>query len=167
MARPFLKGSTRPGALALMLVALLAWTMPAAAIDADEMLANPEFEAKAREIGKGLRCLVCQNQSIFDSNASLARDLRVLVRERVEAGDDSQAVKDYVVARFGDFVLLQPPVKPLTYALWVTPALLILAALFIGHLYMRRQKLRTAAAAPALSSKDRAEARRLLKGEGR
>ncbi|MCC2113994.1 MAG: cytochrome c-type biogenesis protein CcmH [Hyphomicrobiales bacterium] len=140
--------------------------VPAIAIDADEILADPVQEARARDIGKGLRCLVCRNQSIFDSNASLARDLRVLVRERVQAGDDDDAVKAYVVDRYGDFVLLNPPVKPLTYVLWLAPALLVLGAFFLGHRYLRGRAVAARQRPEPLSPEDRAAARRLLEGEG-
>ena len=98
---------------------------PAHAIQPDEVLADPALEARAREIGRELRCLVCQNQSIDDSDADLARDLRVLVRERLQAGDSDRQVVDYVVSRYGDFVLLRPPVKPATYALWFGPLLIL------------------------------------------
>ncbi|WP_297002330.1 cytochrome c-type biogenesis protein, partial [Thalassospira sp. UBA848] len=94
-------------ALAVLLPVLA--VTPALAVNPDEMLSNPVLEERAREISKELRCLVCQNQSIDDSDAELARDLRVLVRERLVAGDDNQEVIDYIVARYGDYVLLNPP----------------------------------------------------------
>jgi len=100
----------------------------ALAIGPDEVLKDPAQEARARHIGQALRCLVCQNQSIDDSEAALARDLRIIVRERIQAGDSDQAVVDYVVSRYGEFVLLRPPVKPQTWLLWFGPALLIVGA---------------------------------------
>ena len=119
---------------------------PALAIVAGESLDDPVFEARARDIGKGLRCLVCQNQSIDDSNAGLAKDLRRLVRERLVAGDSNQAVEDYIVERYGDYVLLKPPFKPITYALWLGPGLMLLIAGTGVVLFLRRQ--RPAAEAP-------------------
>jgi cytochrome c-type biogenesis protein CcmH len=101
---------------------------PARAVQPDEVLADPRLEARAREISAGLRCLVCQNQSIDDSNAPLARDLRLLVRERLKAGDNDKAVVDYVVQRYGDFVLLRPPFNLGTVLLWVAPLLLLVGA---------------------------------------
>ena len=108
--------------LALVTGAFLALSLPsstaiAAGISADEMLKDEALEQRARDVGKDLRCMVCQNQSIFDSNATLAKDLRILVRERVQAGDSDDEIKDYVVSRYGDYVLLKPPVKPITYLL--------------------------------------------------
>ena len=87
----------------------------------DEQLADPALEARARDISGGLRCLVCQNQSIDDSDAPLARDLRLLVRERLTAGDSDDGVRDYLVARYGDFILLKPPFEMATLLLWLTP----------------------------------------------
>ena len=123
-----------------------------AAIGPDEILPDKVMEARAREITKQLRCLVCQNQSIDDSNAPLARDLRLLVRERLKAGDSDAAVLTYVVARYGDFVLLRPPVKATTWLLWFGPlALLLGAALF---LFVRARRKSAAPAAPAPLSDD-------------
>jgi cytochrome c-type biogenesis protein CcmH len=107
----------------------------AAATPADD----PRIEARARAIGKELRCLVCQNQSIDDSDAELAQDLRRLVRERVAAGDSDQAVIAYVVSRYGDFVRLKPPFKPATYALWLGPAAIAALATLVVIAYFRRR----------------------------
>ena len=96
----------------------------ARAVEPDEMLSDPGLEQRVRDIGQRLRCLVCQNQSIDDSQADLARDLRILVRQRLKAGDSDQQVIDFVVARYGDFVLLKPPVNKDTLALWFGPAVL-------------------------------------------
>lgn len=98
----------------------------AAAVEPDEMLSDPALEARAREISAELRCMVCQNQSIDDSNADLARDLRLLVRDRLTEGDSDDEVIDYVVSRYGEFVLLKPRFSPHTWLLWGAPALLIL-----------------------------------------
>jgi cytochrome c-type biogenesis protein CcmH len=94
-----------------------------------ERLADPALEARARALSQELRCLVCQNQSIDDSNADLAHDLRVLVRERLVAGDSDANVLAYLTSRYGDYVLLRPPVKPATWALWFGPPALLLAGL--------------------------------------
>ena len=121
---------------------------PALAIGAGEALDDPALEARARDIGKELRCLVCQNQSIDDSNAGLAKDLRQLVRERLVAGDSDQQIKDYVVARYGDFVLLRPPFKASTWALWLGPAVILLLGFAGAGVYMRRQSRQVAVAVP-------------------
>ena len=146
----------------VVLLALLA--APVLAVQRSEMLADPRLEARARAISEELRCLVCQNQSIDESNADLAHDLRVLVRERLVAGDsDAQAVK-YIVDRYGQFVLLKPPVEPATYALWLSPALLVLfgAAGIIVYLRRRRAQLEPA----ALSAAEEAELKRLIEEGG-
>ena len=101
---------------------------PAHALLPDEILADKALEKRARELSAGLRCLVCQNQSIDDSDAPLARDLRLLVRERLVAGDSNSEVRDFVVARYGDFVLLKPPFSPATFLLWAMPLLALFGA---------------------------------------
>ena len=108
----------------------------------DEQLADPALEARAREISGGLRCLVCQNQSIDDSDAPLARDLRLLVRERLKAGDSNDAVRDYLVARYGEFILLRPPFEWQTLLLWLTPVV-VLAAGAIAALVRFRKPVET------------------------
>ena len=128
---------------------------PALAIVAGESLDDPVFEARARDIGKGLRCLVCQNQSIDDSNAGLAKDLRRLVRERLVAGDSDQAVEDYIVERYGDYVLLKPPFKPITYALWLGPGLMLLIAGWGVVVFLRRQSRRSPVAEAPLDDDER------------
>lgn len=110
----------------VVLVFAVLLPIAAAAVEPDEMLSDPALEARAREISAELRCMVCQNQSIDDSNADLARDLRLLVRSRLEAGDSDDEVIDYVVSRYGEFVLLKPRFSPHTWLLWGAPALLIL-----------------------------------------
>jgi len=99
------------------------------AVQPDEILADPAMEARARSISAGLRCLVCQNQSIDDSDAPLAKDLRLLVRERLKAGDNDAGVRDFIVARYGEFVLLKPPVSMSTILLWAAPLLILLGAI--------------------------------------
>lgn len=133
---------------ALALAGLL--SAPALAVLPSEKLADPAMEARAREISKELRCLVCQNQSIDDSNAELARDLRVLVRERLVAGDSNEQVLAFVHDRYGDFVLLRPPVTGYTAALWFGPAVVLLLAGAGTAVYMRNRR-RDAEAAPATS----------------
>jgi cytochrome c-type biogenesis protein CcmH len=124
----------------LALALFVAIAAPAGAVDPREKLADPALEARARDISKGLRCVVCQNQSIDDSDATLARDLRLLVRERLTAGDSDNQVVDYVVSRYGDFVLLKPPFKAATLALWAGPAVIVLFALLGAFFYFRRQR---------------------------
>ena len=148
----------------LILVALL--LLPATAaqpVEPDEMLANPALEDRARELSKELRCLVCQNQSIDDSNAPLARDLRILVRERLTAGDSDEAVLDFVVARYGEFVLLRPPFRAATWLLWLAPPALLVMAVIFALLYIRRRP-KTTAAAP-LSEAERARLEALMRDE--
>ncbi|WP_064692325.1 cytochrome c-type biogenesis protein [Rhizobium aegyptiacum] len=109
-------------AFALMLIAA-----PAFAVNPDEVLADPALEARARALSAELRCMVCQNQSIDDSNAELAKDLRLLVRERIRGGDSDEAVLNYIVSRYGEFVLLKPRFSIRTILLWGAPVLLVLA----------------------------------------
>ena len=121
-------------ALLAALVMVLAIS-PAFAVNPDEVLADPALEARARAISANLRCLVCQNQSIDDSDADLARDLRIIVRERLTAGDSDEAAVAYVVDRYGEYVLLNPVVAPHTIALWVAaPLVLVIGgmAVFLG-----------------------------------
>ena len=101
------------------------------AVEPDEILSNPALEARARDISENLRCVVCQNEAIDTSNSGVARDLRLLVRERLVAGDTDEQVYDYVVARYGDFVLFRPPWKPSTYALWLSPIIAALVGIFV------------------------------------
>jgi len=111
----------------LLILAMVACAWPAFAVNPDEVLADPALEARARALSAQLRCMVCQNQSIDDSNAELAKDLRLLVRERLENGDSDDAVIDYVVSRYGEFVLLKPRFEMKTLILWGAPLLLFLA----------------------------------------
>ncbi len=134
-----------------------------AAPSPDEVLDDPVLEARARDLAKELRCLVCQNQSIDDSDADLARDLRQIVRERLLAGDADDDVIDFITARYGDFVLLRPPMKPSTWGLWYGPlAILAIAALGIVF-YLRRRQGESATGQPAsLSPEEKARLDRLL-----
>lgn len=130
---------TRPLAILALLLALL--SAPAqAALDASEMLADPALEARARALAKGLRCVVCQNQSIDDSGADLARDLRRSLRARLLAGDSDEEAIGYLTKRYGDYVLLEPPLKPATWALWFAPAGFAAVALLLALRYFRRRE---------------------------
>jgi cytochrome c-type biogenesis protein CcmH len=143
---------------ALFLALALGAAGPARAVDPSEVLPDRAQEARARDISKNLRCLVCQNQSIDDSDAQLARDLRLLVRERIRAGDSDSDVIAYVVSRYGDFVLLKPPLKAATVALWLGPLAIALAAIFAAVAFYRRRAKGTAAEPKPLTE---AEKRRL------
>jgi cytochrome c-type biogenesis protein CcmH len=135
---------------------------PAAAVQPDEILPDPALERRAREISSGLRCLVCQNQSIDDSDAPLAKDLRILVRERLKTGDSDADVRDYIVQRYGEFVLLRPVVGGHTLVLWLTP-LLVLVLGGYGILIALRRNRRDAA---PLAGDERARVERLLQDDG-
>lgn len=151
---------SRALAMALLLVAVLA--APARAVQPDEMLPDRALEERARDLSARVRCLVCQNQSIDDSNADLARDLRRLVRERLVAGDGDQQVLDFLVARYGAFVLLEPPRNRSTWLLWYGPfALLALGAL---GLFAAARARRRAEPAP-LSAEERSRLEALLSDE--
>lgn len=126
-----------------ILAVLAALSAPTAAMQPDERLADPALEAQARIIAKDLRCLVCQNQSIDDSDAPLARDLRLLVRQRLLAGDDEPAVKRYIVDRYGDYVLMTPPFKSATLLLWLGPALILAGAAGGVAVFFRRRRATT------------------------
>lgn len=141
---------------------LFALAPHATALDADEMFADPAKEARAREIGRSLRCVVCQNQSIFDSNADLAKDLRNLVRERIDAGDSDEQAIAHIAERYGDFVLLEPRMKAGTVVLWAAPLLFIGLGLVMVLSYHRGRR---SAPAAKLDPEQRAEARRLLSGD--
>src|SRR5580704_16396853 len=122
------------------LVLLVAFAGAALAVEPNERLADPALEARAREISKGLRCLVCQNESIDDSGADLAHDIRVLLRERLKAGDSDAQAFQFIVARYGNFVLLKPPVEPATYLLWFGPPGLLLVAAIGAALAVRHRR---------------------------
>lgn len=136
---------------------------PAVAVKPDEQLADPALEARALRLGKELRCVVCQNQSIDDSDAELARDLRLILRERIAAGDsDSQAI-DFIVARYGSFVQLRPPLRVDTFLLWFGPVLVLVLGGIGAALYVRGRS--RAAVAGALSADEEAEVARMLDGD--
>lgn len=149
----------------LLIVWLAAGGLPARAVQPDEVLADPALEARARAISAELRCLVCQNQSIDDSDAPLARDLRMLVRERLKAGDSDQAIKDFVVARYGEFVLLKPKLSAKTALLWFATPALLAAGLILIWLAHRRRMAAVQGVRP-LGASERRKLKRLL-DEGR
>lgn len=125
---------------AALCVCLIA-ASPTLAVNPSEMLADPAMEERAREVSKHLRCVVCQNQSIDDSDAELARDMRVLVRERIASGDSNKQVLDYMVSRYGDFVLLKPPFKAETYALWFGPPIIFILGIIAVVAFARQRRL--------------------------
>ena len=132
----------------VLLLSLMAST--ALAVEPDEILTDLAMEGRAREISKELRCLVCQNQSIDDSDAPLARDLRILVRERLLAGDTDEETVSFIVDRYGDFVLLRPPFKASTLILWIGPALILISGIIGVGIWHRRRSAHdvTAVVAP-------------------
>jgi len=134
-----------------------------AATSPDEVLDDPELERRARALAKELRCLVCQNQSIDDSDADLARDLRRLVRERLLAGDSDDDIIEFVTQRYGDFVLLRPPMKPSTWGLWYgPPAIMIVAGITVVFYVRRRRSEPETAVVDELSDEEQAKLDRLL-----
>jgi cytochrome c-type biogenesis protein CcmH len=133
---------------------------PAFAVDPAEQLADPKLEARAREISTGLRCLVCQNQSIDDSDAPLARDLRLLVRQQLEKGKGNQETVDYIVSRYGDFVLLRPRFTANTFLLWLAPLLLIAGGVYLAARIVRRVPEKSDT--PPLSTEEEKELAKIL-----
>ena len=144
----------------LILLAFLFAAHPVLAVNPDEVLKDPALEARARSLSANLRCMVCQNQSIDDSNADLARDLRVLVRERLVKGETDEQVIDYVVSRYGEYVLLKPRVSVQNLVLWGAPVGLFVVGILVLVVYSRRRTA-TPNAAP-LSDAEKAEIARLL-----
>ena len=148
---------------AILMFGLLAMALPAHAVQPDEIMADPAKEARARELSKELRCMVCQNQSIDDSEAPLARDLRLLVRERIAAGDSNGQVIDFLVARYGEFVLLKPRFTPHTLLLWlVAPLALILGGVALWRQSRRRLVAGKQDAPPPLTPEEEAKLKRLM-----
>jgi len=147
----------------LALVALAFAGGAALAVEPDEILPDATLEARAREISSGLRCLVCQNQSIDDSNAPLARDLRLLVRERLKAGDSDAQVMRFVEDRYGEFVLLKPPLSWRTVVLWVAPLLALIVAVWMtARAWRRRQPLAADVTVAPLSPDEESKLRSIL-----
>jgi cytochrome c-type biogenesis protein CcmH len=150
-------GSSSP--LFALLVAFVIGISPAMAVQPDEILDDPVLEERARDLSEGLRCLVCRNESIDESSAPLARDLRLLVRERLVEGDSDAEVIDYVVDRYGEYVLLNPPATGSTLLLWGTPLLLLLIGGAVAVRHVRGQR---ATVAEGLSEAEEARVRELL-----
>jgi len=149
-------------ALAIFLIGTV---LPAQAVEPDEVLSDASLESRARDLSTELRCLVCQNQSIDDSDAPLAKDLRVLIRERLVAGDSDGQVIDFVVARYGEFVLLRPRFAPHTWALWLGPPLVfLLGAGLIFTSYRRRRKEAAAVTPVPLSDDERRKLKEMTGG---
>ena len=155
--------------LASLFVVAVMSGMPAAyAVQPDEIMADPAKEARARDLSRELRCMVCQNQSIDDSDAPLARDLRLLVRERIASGDSDRQVIDFLVARYGEFVLLKPRFSPHTLLLWLLPPLALAGGGLALWLYSRRRSKGDGAGDPALlhlTEEEQARLERLLAAE--
>ena len=145
-----------------LFVALALGSAPAFAVQPDEVMKDPALEARARALSEELRSQVCQNQSIDDSDAPLARDIRILIRSRIAEGESNDAVRAYLVSRYGDFILLKPPFKPETLLLWLSPALVLSAGLAAALLARRRAPRAT----PALSPEEEARLAALTDGDG-
>lgn len=146
------------------LIFAIALAGPALAVNPDEMLKNPALEARAEAIGSQLRCLVCRNESIEESNASLAHDLRVLLRQRLVAGDTDQQAINFIVARYGEFVLLNPPKKGVNWILWLSgPAVLLLGGALAWVTLRRRAQAPESA---DLSAEEQARLKNLLADKG-
>ncbi len=150
----------------LSLIFLVMLSVSAAAVGVDEKrLDDPTQEARAQEIMKQIRCLVCQNQSIVDSDAALARDLRIIVRERIIAGDNDEQILGYMTSRYGDWVLLKPPFDGATIVLWLSPLLLLMVGFYVIY---RNQKLRKSnVSSEPLTSEEKQRLEQLLNNEGR
>jgi len=153
------------GARSLILTCLL-FLVPlmAKAVEPDEIMPDPKLEARARALSAELRCMVCQNESIDESHADLARDLRLLVRERLHAGDSDDQIRAFLVGRYGDFILLKPPFKLETWLLWGAPFLVLLAGAYIILVARRRQQ--SFAPANLLSEAERAKLDAMLGDDG-
>ena len=144
----------------LLLALLLALATPAAAVEPGERLADPAEEARARELSQGLRCPVCRNESIDESNADLARELRIVLRERIAAGDSDEDAVGYLVARYGEYVLLRPEASGVNLILWFAAPVMLAGALGLGWATIRRRR---AVPAAALSAEEEEDLARLLR----
>lgn len=147
--------------LALALICTPMLTAPALAVQPDEVLDDPALESRARDISAGLRCLVCRNESIDESNADLARDMRLLVRERLTEGDSNADVQDYIVARYGEYVLLRPQTDGANLILWVSGPVLFILAFGTALIYLRRRSSLPEAASASLTDAERARLKEL------
>lgn len=146
-----------------LLLIILLWATPVAAVEPDEILSDPALEARAREISKGLRCLVCRNESIDESSASLARDLRLLLRERLVAGDSDEEAVDFIVARYGEYVLLNPTTTGANWLLWAAGPLMLFLAAGVGFGYVRSRARAKAPDQVPLSAEEEAKLHDILK----
>jgi cytochrome c-type biogenesis protein CcmH len=163
MTGRWIMGRSRAVVLAAILGVLTG--LPAVAVQPDEVLPDPALEERARDISAGLRCLVCRNESIDESNADLARDLRLLVRERLVAGDSDEEVVSFVVDRYGEYVLLRPTLTGSNLLLWAAPAALLLLGAGVSMAYIRRRSRTEAPSEAALSAEEEARLRALLESE--
>ena len=152
--------------LACAFLSLLLSTRPVFAVEPSEILRDPVLEARARVLSKGLRCVVCRNQSIDDSNAGVARDLRVALRERISAGDTDEQAVQYLVDRFGTYILLKPPLQATTYLLWIGPLLMLLMAGF-GFRTIWKKSADAPSVSDELSLDDRALISKILNQKDR
>lgn len=141
---------------------MMLWAAPLAAVQPDEVLEDPALEARARELSKGLRCLVCRNESIDESNASLARDLRILLRDRLLAGDTDAEAVDFIVQRYGEYVLLRPDVTGANWLLWGAGPLMLLIAGSVGLVYVRARARAEPPGEAPLSPDEEARVREIL-----
>ncbi len=157
----------RAGLVALLMLVCVAQVSPVSAVQPDEVLEDPALEARARQISEGLRCLVCQNESIDESNASLARDLRLLVRERLVAGDTDEETVAYIVARYGEFVLLQPTTGGWNWLLWASGPGLFLIALLLGIFYVRSRARAAPVSEGTLSADEEKRLAEILEDDAR
>ena len=146
----------------VLILVMMAWTTPAGAVQPDEILDDPVLEERARDLSKGLRCLVCRNESIDESNADLARDLRLLVRERLVAGDSDDEVIDFVVDRYGEYVLLQPTIGGSNWLLWAAGPLMLILAGGIGVVYLRGRAIPPQNQEAALNDAEKARLKKIL-----
>jgi len=137
---------------------------PVWAVNPDEVLADPVLEARARDISKGLRCVVCRGENIDESNADIAKDLRLLVRERLVAGDSNAAVMDYVVERYGEYVLMKPTAEGANKLLWAAGPILFILALIMAGFYLRGRAREGEKSAAGLSDSEQARLEEILKG---
>jgi cytochrome c-type biogenesis protein CcmH len=149
---------------AALALCLILWAGTALAVsDPSELLSNPAQEARAESIGQGLRCLVCQNESIEDSNADLARDIRTIIRQQVVAGRTDHQIVAYMVQRYGSFILLRPPFNPLTAILWVTPVLALVVGLGIAFIAARQRRRNPSQGPAPLTETERARLETILR----
>ena len=148
--------------ITMLFIVLLA--LPAFAVEPDEVLDDPVLEARAREISQGLRCVVCRGENIDESNAGIAKDMRILVRERLMMGETDQQVMDFVVERYGEYVLMRPTTQGFNKLLWASPLVLFVLALLTAGVYLRRRASMRDAGNEALSAEEKARLADLMKG---